>query len=180
MNFTMFRHSEMPRLIGLAEPDPDCVNALVREAAVYAAHNDYRLALACYGRALLLDDSRAAVWFNYAQVQRRLGLAGDAVKSFEFALDLDPRLYAAHYCLANLLAELGRPLAAIAHLQAVTALHPAYAPAWRNLGRLNFALGHLAQAESCLWRAADHSPTDPEIAALLADVLRERASRGQN
>jgi len=121
-------------MIRHTEPDPEYVARVARQAAAHASRNEYPQALACYGQALLLDDSRAVLWFNYANVQRTMGMELDAADSFEFALRLDPRLYAARYSLANLLFELGQPVAAMEHYLEVIAQHPDYAPAWRNLG----------------------------------------------
>jgi len=180
MALMMFRHSETPRHTGGGEPDSNQAACVARQAATHASRREYSQALACYGQALLLDDSRAVMWFNYANVQRQMGMRDDAVESFEFALRLDPRLYAARYSLANLLFELGRPLASMAHYQEVIAQNPDYVPAWRNLGRLRFALGNLAAAEACLREAIRRAPRDTELAGLLEEILAESRRAQEN
>jgi protein O-GlcNAc transferase len=176
MSLMMFRHSESPRHGGGGDPEGEFVEVLVRRAAAHASRNEDARALACYAHALLLDDSRAAIWFNYANVQRRMGKRNEAIESFEFALRLDEALFAARFSLANLLFEKGRPLAAMDHYRKVIACNPAYVPAWRNLGRLHQALGAFGDAERCLREAVKRAPQDDELLAALREVLRERES----
>jgi protein O-GlcNAc transferase len=180
MSPMMFRHSESPRHGGGGDPDGEFVNVLVRRAAAHAARNEDSQALACYGQALLLDDSRAAIWFNYANVQRRMGKRNEAIESFEFALRLDDTLFAARFSLANLLFEQGRPLAAMAHYRQVIAQNPRYVPAWRNLGRLYQALGDFEDAERCLREAIERAPHDYELLTALREVLRGQEAASEN
>jgi protein O-GlcNAc transferase len=176
MSLMMFRHSESPRHGGGGDPEGEFVDVLVRRAAAHASRNEDAKALACYARALLLDDSSAALWFNYANVQRRMGKRDEAIESFEFALRLDETLFAARFSLANLLFEQGRPLPAIDHYRQVIAQNPRYVPAWRNLGRVQQALGAFQEAERCLREAIQRAPHDYELLVALREVLRERES----
>jgi protein O-GlcNAc transferase len=176
MSLMMFRHSESPRHGGGGDPEGEYVDVLVRRAAAHASRNEDAKALACYARALLLDDSSAALWFNYANVQRRMGKRDEAIESFEFALRLDETLFAARFSLANLLFEQGRPLPAIDHYRQVIAQNPRYVPAWRNLGRVQQALGAFQEAERCLREAIQRAPHDYELLVALREVLRERES----
>ena len=162
------------------DPAPELVDRMARQAALHASRNEYSQALTCYGRALLLDDSRAVLWFNYANVQRAMALMPDAAESFEFALTLDPRLYAARYSLANLLIDLGQPLAALEHFRQVTREHPEYMPAWRNLGRLQCAIGDLDAARDSLQQALRRAPHDPEVTGLLQELEREQGGPAEN
>jgi protein O-GlcNAc transferase len=176
MSLMMFRHSESPRHGGGGDPEGEYVDVLVRRAAAHASRNEDAKALACYARALLLDDSSAALWFNYANVQRRMGKRDEAIESFEFALRLDETLFAARFSLANLLFEQGRPLPAIDHYRQVIAQNPRYVPAWRNLGRVQQALGAFQEAERCLREAIQRAPHDYELLVALRELLRERES----
>jgi protein O-GlcNAc transferase len=176
MSLMMFRHSESPRHGGGGDPEGEFVDVLVCRAAAHASRNEDAKALACYARALLLDDSSAALWFNYANVQRRMGKRDEAIESFEFALRLDETLFAARFSLANLLFEQGRPLPAIDHYRQVIAQNPRYVPAWRNLGRVQQALGAFQEAERCLREAIQRAPHDYELLVALREVLRERES----
>jgi protein O-GlcNAc transferase len=180
MSLMMFRHSESPRHGGGGDPEGEFVEVLVRRAAAHASHNEDAKALACYAQALLLDDSRAAIWFNYANVQRRMGKRNEAIESFEFALRLDEALFAARFSLANLLFEQGRPLAAMAQFRQVIAQNPRYVPAWRNLGRLHQSLGEFEEAQRCLRAAIERAPHDYELLVALQDVLRGQEAAAEN
>ena len=180
MAMMTFRHSEPPRHMDWPEPDAGQMAALARKAARHANLNEYPQAMACYQAALLLDDSHAELWFGYATLQRRMGLKADAAESFEFALRIDPRLYAARYSLANLLFEMDRPLAAMAEYRAVIVQNPHYMPAWRNLGKVHYALGDLAGARECLVEALERAQHDEELPILLSQVLREWEPEAQN
>ena len=89
------------------------------QAAFHAARGEQSQALRCYEMALLVDEGNAQTWFDYASLQRRMGLLEDAAESFEFALRQDPRMYAARFSAAQLMVELGRPLVALSHFAPV-------------------------------------------------------------
>jgi tetratricopeptide (TPR) repeat protein len=180
MALMTFRHSEPPRLMDWPEPDAGQLAAVARKAGAYVSRGQYPQALACYQAALLLDDANAELWFTYATLQRRMGLKNDAAESLEFALRNDSRLYLARYTLANVLLELDRPAAAMEQYREVIFQKPDYTPAWRNLGRLYFALGDLEGARACLEEALERDPQDEQIRILLSRVLRERELEAQN
>ncbi len=180
MAMMTFRHSEPPRLVDWPEPDAGQIAAMARRAGAFVSRGEYPQALACYQAALLLDDADAELWLTYATLQRRMGLKKDAAESLEFALRNDSRLFMARYTLANLLLELERPVAAIEQYREVLSHKPDYMPAWRNLGRLYFALGELDAARTCLEAALVRVPQDNEVSILLSRVLRERGAEAQN
>ena len=164
-----FRPSMPARDSGRPEPDPADVDRLAREAAMHANRGEDRQAMHCYQLALLMDETQAVTWFNYGNVQRRIGMLDDAVESFEFALRQDPDMYAARYSLAKLLFELGRPLVALSHFRLVTLQNPTYLPAWRHMVQLQWALGDLDSAEADV-RAADElwvSSSSKEVLAIV-------------
>jgi tetratricopeptide (TPR) repeat protein len=174
----MSRHSEASRWGPPADADPQYVAEIARRAANHASRGEGAKALACYREVLLIDDGRADLWFNYGLLQQDMGLRQDAAESFEFALRIDPKLYAARYCLARLLFELGRPLASMAHYRDVILQTPGYIPAWRNLARLHHAMGDCESAGICLQEAIARAPHDQELATLLAEVERDRQAAG--
>ncbi|MBC5767408.1 hypothetical protein [Ramlibacter albus] len=159
----------------VSEPDTEDAKDLVRQAATHAARGEYPQALRCYELALLLDETQASNWFHYGNLQQRMGLAEDAADSYEFALRQDPRLYAARFCLAQLMVELGRPLIALSHFALVTVDKPGHLPAWRNLIELQRRMGELDAAAESARRALRHLPGEGELAALLDGIEREQA-----
>ena len=174
------RHSAVLRQAVRHEPGLEEVAAIARKAAQYASSGQHEQALSCYREVLLLDDSRPELWFNYASLQRAMGLPAEAAESFEFALRIRPELYAARYCLAKVLFELGQPLAAKAHYQEIVRHNPGYVPAWRNLGQLHHALGDLDNAQSCLEQAILRSPNDEELRRMLAAMQQDGPHDAQN
>jgi tetratricopeptide (TPR) repeat protein len=172
------RHNAVARHIPPAEASLEDVAAVAKQAAHYASAGQYDAALACYREVLLLDDTRPELWFNYASLQRAMGLAIDAVESFEFALRIRPDLYAARFCLAKLLFEMGQPLAAKAHYEQIVEQNPGYVPAWRNLGQLLFALGDLWGARRAMQEAIQRAPNDADLKPLLEGIERASQERG--
>jgi tetratricopeptide (TPR) repeat protein len=168
-----FRHSISPRLSSQPEPDPADVDKVARKAAMHAGRGEHRQALSAYQLALLMDENRADLWFNYASLQRRLGMTADAVESFEFALRQDPDLYAARYSLARMLCDMGHPLEALAHFRQVTQQRPGYVSAWRYLVQLTWALGDCPAAQGYAREALRHAPGDSELATLLRGILAD-------
>lgn len=160
----------------MVERDAEEMRDLARQAAEHAARGERPEALRCYEMALLVDETQAQVWFDYGSLQLQMDLAEDAVESFEFALRQDPRLYAARFCLAQLLASMGRPLLALSHFALVTVDKPGHLPAWRNLIELQRSLGDVASAVDSTRRALQHVPGDGELATLLAELERELSS----
>jgi tetratricopeptide (TPR) repeat protein len=162
--------------ISSGEPEAEDVRDLTRQAAMHAARGEHAQALRCYEMALLVDETQAATWFHYGNLQQRMGLTEDAVESFEFALRQEPRMYAARFCLAQLMVSLGRPLIALSHFALVTVDKPGHLPAWRNLIELQRMLGDLDAAAESTRRALQHLPGDGELAAVLAGLERELAA----
>ena len=158
------------------EPESEHARDLTRQAAMHAARGEQAQALRCYEMALLVDETPAATWFHYGSLQQRMGLTEDAAESYEFALRQEPRMYAARFCLAQMMVELGRPLIALSHFALVTVDKPGHLPAWRNLIELQRVMGDLEAAAESARRALRHLPGDAELAALLARIEREEAA----
>ena len=174
------RHSAVLRQLPKAEPSLEEVAAIARQAAHHVSGGQNEEALACYREVLLMDDTRPELWFNYANLQRSMGMQADAAESFEFALRIRPDLYAARYCLAKVLFEMGQPLAAKAHYEEIVRESPGFAPAWRNLAQLLFALSDTGGAQECMQQAITHAPKDAELQRMLHEMAEKGAPAGQN
>jgi tetratricopeptide (TPR) repeat protein len=178
MVVTMFRSSQSSTPSSRPDPDPEDVERLARQAAILAGQGDIAAAMRTYQLALLMDESRADIWFNYGTLQYRLGQLADAQESFDFALRQDPTLYAARYRLARVCYETGRPLEALSQFRMVTQQRPNYVPAWRYVVQITWALGNLEQAEAHACEALGHAPGDPELASMLARIVQDRWGAG--
>jgi tetratricopeptide (TPR) repeat protein len=157
-----------------AEPDPADIDMLASRAANCAGKGELAEAMRSYQLALLLDEERADLWFQYGTLQRRLGQLGDAIESFEFALRLDPAMYAARCNLAIARQEIGQPLEALQQFLAVTKERPGYLPAWLHAVQLHWALGHHAEAERVAREGMAHLPGNEALAKMLERVVRDR------
>jgi tetratricopeptide (TPR) repeat protein len=174
MVVTMFRNSQSHDPSLWPEADPNEVSLLARQAASLAGQGDTTAAMRTYQLALLMDESRADLWFQYGMLQYRVGQPTEALESFEFALRQDPSLYAARYRLARLCYESGRPLEALAQFRLVTQQRPGYIPAWRYVVHITWALGNLEEAETLAVEALHHAPEDVELASMLAHIVEDR------
>lgn len=170
-----FSHSRPPRNSVLPEPDANEPIRLARMAATHAGRGEISEAMRCYQLALLTDESRPDLWVNYGILQARVGLLNDALESFEFALGLDATMYMARYRIGRVCYELGRPLEALANFRIVTHLRPAYAPAWRYLVQLTWALGDHDEADALACEGLKHAQGDEELESLRERVAQDRA-----
>jgi tetratricopeptide (TPR) repeat protein len=169
-----FRHSQSPRSLPPADPDPLAVVRIAQHAAARARAGDLAGAAKYYQTALLMDEGRADLWMDYGIVQERSGQLADAAESYEFALRLNDAMYLARYRLARVQCELGRPLEALSHFKRVTRQQPGYLPAWRHVVQITWALGNLTDAEDYAREALRHA-RDTEIGAMLGGISRDRA-----
>ncbi|MEJ6023767.1 tetratricopeptide repeat protein [Ramlibacter sp. PS4R-6] len=170
-----FRHSQPPRRSLPPEPDPADVAALGRQAAIYAGAGRTSEAMRCYQLALLTDEERPDLWFNYGCLQRRIGQVADAIESFEFALRLDPALYQARCQLALARRDMGQPLEALKQFRAVTHERPNYLPAWQHVVQLMWAVGNHDEAVKLAREGLQHAPGNLELQELIARILQDRS-----
>jgi tetratricopeptide (TPR) repeat protein len=161
-----FRHSQ--------PPDPADISGLVRRGAICAGAGRTDEALRCYQMALLLDEERPDIWFNYGVLQRRLGQVVDAVESFEFALRLDPAMYTARCSLALSRQDMGQPLEALKQFRAVIAERPGYLPAWHHVVQLMWAVGNHDEAERLARDGLQRAPGDTDLTTLLERIVQDR------
>ena len=169
-----FRHSQPPRRSFISQPEPADVSDLGRRAAICAGAGRTAEAMRCYQLALLTDEERADLWFNYGSLQRRLVQVADAIESFEFALRLDPAMYTARCSLALARRDMGRPLEAVKELLAVTRQRPAYLPAWHHVVELTWAVGNHEEAMRLAHEGLDHAPGDADLQMRLERIVRDR------
>lgn len=132
-----------------------------------------------------LEGRLKAAWLNAASPalklllsrgQRELGenTAGDAVDSFDAALDLDPDLLEAWRGRAVARLRLGDPAGAVRDLQEVLKREPRSFVAWQDLSRVAEARGDWRGALNAWQKMLDLDPHSPGGQDRLQD-LRRRA-----
>jgi len=129
------------------------------------------------GAALSADD-----WFAWA-CELEPGSPGEARKSYEHALELDPEHADAHVNLGRLLHESGDPAAAEPHYAAALAIRPGDATAAFNQGVALEDLGRLPEALLAYETAVRHDPDNADAhfnAAALSEKLGQAATALQH
>jgi protein O-GlcNAc transferase len=148
-----------------------------RLGMVADAHEEDRLAIACYRRAFELQP-REVRWPYY--LARLLAFKGtgleEAVGLFRAALELRPDYAPGHLRLADALAELGEAEAAVAAYRRSIELDAGLARAHLGLGQVLLQLGRGKEALGSLQRAHE---IEPEDATALAAISRAHLRLGE-
>jgi len=127
-------------------------------------------------RGMWRDAASPAVKLLLSRGQRELseGTPGDAVDSFDAALDLDPDLLEAWRGRAQARLRLGDPAGAARDIQEALRREPRNFAAWQDLSRIAEARGDWKGALAAWQKLLDVDPHSPGAAERLRD-LRRRA-----
>jgi tetratricopeptide (TPR) repeat protein len=107
-----------------------------------------------------------------AAVLDHLGRADDARAAAEAAVKVAPQNGEAHLALGGLLRRQNRHEEALAELTEAARLLPGTGAPTREIGRVQFSLGHYAAARPALERARDALPEDRTTSWLLTETYR--------
>ena len=154
-----------------ASPSDNLLNAL-RAAPNEAA----AAALEAQLRMMWRDAASPALKLLLARGQRELSenAAGEAVDSFDAALDLDPNLLEARRGRAQARLRLGDPAGAIRDIQEALHREPRNFAAWMDLSRIAEARGDWRGALAAWQKMLEITPRSPGAQDRLRD-LRRRA-----
>ncbi|MBM2802651.1 MAG: Tetratricopeptide 2 repeat protein [Deltaproteobacteria bacterium] len=101
----------------------------------------------------------AAGYNNLANAYAKQGKVGEAIKTAERALEVEPDYGVAHYNLGNLYAQQGKFTAAKRHFEEALRLLPNYAEAHSNYGQLRAESGDIEAGMKHFEKAVALSPT---------------------
>ena len=132
----------------LLRENPNRGSAWFARGSILSRRGDHQAALEAYARAVEVSAGRAKAMplYNLGCLHREMGNVGEAIRSFEAALDRRPDYREARLNLALLLADQPeRRSEARRLLDQLVRLTPSYAEAWYNRGLILLAVG---QADS--------------------------------
>ena len=149
---------------------PDHADALVNLGNALMQVQRTAEAVACYEQALRLKPG-ADVHYDLGVALAGLDRRDEAAAHLRTALALDPDLPKAHYQLARLAEQAGRPADAEREYQETLRLAPDHAPAHAQLGLLLAQSGRLAPAAEHFRTVVQLQPGDADAHANLGNVL---------
>ena len=129
-------------------------SGLSNRAVAWMAAGDLGRASADVERALELDPSAAATWFNAGVVAERRGDLGGAERAYRQALAREPASADTAGNLGGLLVRTGRAQEATTVLERGIAADPGHRTCWTNLVVALLQAGHVAEARAAVARAA--------------------------
>ena len=148
------------------ELDPHLTDARNWLGVSLAEQQRYDEARAQYERAL--EDpaypSPQLIYLNLGMLFRAQGLDEDAIKQFRLAVQIDPRLFKAHFELALALETVGKFDEALDELAVAEPAFRTDGTYWYRRGFLEFRLQRAVQALDSLRRCLDVSPGSPAAA----------------
>jgi serine/threonine-protein kinase len=133
-------------------------------------------ALACYRKAVELDDNYVAAHSNLGLVLSDLGQNDEAVACFRRALELDPRHVLAQINLGAALQTLDKPDAAEACYRAALEIEPRNEAANNNLGTVLRLQGRLAEAIAYFRQTIEINPRHAMAWCNLGHTLRQQGN----
>jgi tetratricopeptide (TPR) repeat protein len=188
-------NAALPYLNKAQQLDPGRPAPLLALAKVYVALRDYQRANELYEKAVTLDARLAEAWYGLGVTSRSLAeqllnqtarqgeiksaaknekiqqLLNSAVQALTRAVELDPNSARAHLLMAESLADAGKPLEAVSEFNAAIKLDPRLDAAYLGLATNYWKQHQFDQALPLLKDLLRKSPNDPEINAMIADLL---------
>jgi tetratricopeptide (TPR) repeat protein len=144
-------------------------SGLSNRSVAWMAAGDMERASADLERALALDGSAAATWFNAGVLAERRGDPAGAERAYRQALAREPASSDAAGNLGGLLVRTGRPGEATEVLERAVAADPTHAACWANLVVALLSSGRPAAAREAAARAtAAGIRLDPGLTAAVA------------
>lgn len=151
-------------------PDRADVSQAIGDAAV--RRDDFKAAKQHYERAIELGSRSGRLRYDYALLQRELGIGEAAiVSSLEEALRLEPKLFDAHYLLGYMKLKAETPADAVPYLRTASDLRPLRWAVWEHLALALHGAGNKSEAKAAALKARKLA-TSPEDIARTEATLR--------
>jgi tetratricopeptide (TPR) repeat protein len=185
----------LPYLNKAQQLDPGQPAPLLALGKVYVALRDYQRANELYEKAVILGPQLTEAWYGLGVTDRSLAeqllnqtarkgeiksgvndgkvqhLLDGAVQALTRAVELDPASARTHLLMAESLADAGKPVEAVSEFNAAIKLDPQLDAAYLGLATHYWKQHEFNQALALLKQLLRKSPADPEINAIMADIL---------
>ena len=182
----------LPYLNKAQQLDPNRPAPLLALAKLYVALRQYERANELYAKAVALDSRLAEAWYGLGVTDRSLAeqllnqkssprdqkvqhLLDGAVQALTRAVELEPNSARAHLLMAESLADAGKVDEAASEFRAAIKLDPQLDAAYLGLATDYWKEHEFAQALPLLQRLLQKTPNDPEVNAMLADLLEHNS-----
>jgi tetratricopeptide (TPR) repeat protein len=153
------------------QQDPKFGEARLKLAETYSNLKDYRNAYREYIRAADLLPSNVDAQLRAGTLLLLAGQAEDARTRADKALALEPKNVKAQILRANALAGMKDLDGAVKDIDEAIRLDPTQASTYANLGELQLAAGHKAEAEAAFNKAVQTNPNDVSAQLAYANYL---------
>jgi tetratricopeptide (TPR) repeat protein len=182
----------LPYLSKAQQLDPDRPAPLLALAKLYVALRQYQRANELYAKAVALDAQLPEAWYGLGVTDRSLAeellnqkggirdqkvqhLLDGAVKALTRAVELDPNSARAHLLMAESLTEAGKVVDATSEFNAAIKLDPQLDAATLGLATTYWRQHEFGHALPLLQRLLEKSPKDPEVNAIMSDLLEHNS-----
>ena len=154
---------------------PDNVEVLQSYAVLCAQRGAFSEAKSLFQQALVHDIANPSLYYNLANVERRLGEVALACEHYHIALKLKPDYAKAHNALANCYAkQAGQGQLALKHYAQAVQSQPDYLDAHLNLAQLFYQQSQLQEAIVQLNNVLQLNEQHSQARLLLANILLQQ------
>ncbi len=151
---------------------PQSAEAVGRLGDLYQAHEERDRALACYRRALELEDNYA--WhYQIARVQERLGHAGKALAALQATVERNPEFAPAWFHLGEALIRAGELDRAEDAYQTYVDLQPEDENGYVGLGKVAAGRNESEKALRYFMQAGDRNPNDYRVYFQMSQIFQK-------
>ncbi len=164
----------------VAELYPEDLGVLERAGNDEIRAGDQITAEKTFRQWVKLDSHSSAPWFNLGNSVAVQGRYAEAAHYYEFALKYDPTNLGARYSLGEALEKDGDFEKAEPVLKALVASNKDYAPAYKELGKVQMRLRRFADAAESFDGAVKLDPKDAQLPALAAEARQKAKSAASN
>lgn len=146
---------------------------LNNQAIELAMKGEYKEAIACFIRAISLENQNHTLWYNLGLTYRDAGDLGAACSAIEKALEIEPEDEEIIETLSSLYISMGKPNDALYYCVLGLDMNPYNSHFWNNLGVVYFNQKDYGNAEEAFEHAITINPYYYDALYNLRDTYEE-------